>query len=108
MQCFNDVCYFSQSRQRVKLGRGWNCDGPGMGRGSSPKGKEAHLLEVRHPGIRQRETAAAWVCLTVQSAWQGQEDVWGGGVGFCGSLARQNVRAPSEFPGEVTVVAERM
>ena len=32
----------------------------------------------------------------------------GGGVGFCGSLGRQNVSAPSKFPGEVTVVAERM
>ena len=32
----------------------------------------------------------------------------GGGIGFCGSLGRQKVRAPSKFPAEVTVVAERM
>lgn len=47
-----------------------------MGRGSSPKARRAHLPGEGHPGIGQRETAAAWVYLTVQSAWQGQEDVW--------------------------------
>lgn len=67
---------FSQAGQRIKLGRGWNCDGPGMGRGSSPNARKAHLPGEGQPGTGQRETAAAGVCPTMQSAWQGQEDVW--------------------------------